>query len=286
MKKNIQKLNLSIKSNFSLAISLDICFKNDNNKKPIVIFCHGFKGFKDWGAWNMVANTFAENNFIFIKFNFSHNGITENNLLDFENLNAFSENNYSKELDDLQKVIDWTNSDNFPINKNEYDEKKIFLIGHSRGGGAVIIKNLEEYRVKKISTWASIDTYDRFGTTKQIEKWKLNGEHIFINGRTGQKMPIKYKFYEDYSKNKNRLNIKGALQKSKKPILVVHGTEDTAVSIKSAENIADWAKNAKLLKIKGADHVFNSSHPFLENKLTNNLEKVVNETISFFADVK
>ena len=28
--------------------------------KPLVIFCHGYKGFKDWGAWNLMAEAFRK----------------------------------------------------------------------------------------------------------------------------------------------------------------------------------------------------------------------------------
>ncbi|MGZ4098329.1 MAG: alpha/beta hydrolase family protein, partial [Bacteroidia bacterium] len=53
-------------------IGLDVFYKEDNKQKPIVIFVHGFKGFKDWGHFNLVASTFAEHDFVFVKFNFSH----------------------------------------------------------------------------------------------------------------------------------------------------------------------------------------------------------------------
>ena len=47
-------------------IVTDIFFKENHQPKPIVIFCHGYKGFKDWGAWNLVANEFANNQFVFV----------------------------------------------------------------------------------------------------------------------------------------------------------------------------------------------------------------------------
>lgn len=274
------KVSKIIGSN-ELPITIDITFNNESLKaKPVVIFCHGFKGFKDWGAWDLVANQFAEKDFIFLKFNFSHNGTTTKSLLDFDNLKAFSENNYSKELEDLQLVINWVNSDSFPIaNKS----KEIYLIGHSRGGGAVLIKSSEEKTICKTATWASIDSYNRFGTEGQIAKWKKEGQHVFVNGRTGQKMPIKYQFYSDYIQNRTRLDIQKSVETNLKPLLVVHGTKDPAVEFQSAENINSWSKNAMLLPIKNADHVFGSKHPFTEKKLPKDLAKVVNETIKFFS---
>lgn len=276
----MQKVHATINGSNGLAISLDITSVRNNNLKPLVIFCHGFKGFKDWGAWNLVANKFAKNDFIFLKFNFSHNGTTPEYLEDFKNIKAFSENNYSRELEDLQHVIDFANSKEFPV--KESWNKKIFLIGHSRGGGAVLVKNLEENQVVKTCTWASIDTFDRFGTKIQISKWKTVGEHVFVNGRTGQKMPIKFQFYQNYLNNIDRLDIKKAVEKTQKPLLIIHGTKDPAVDISSAKNLDSWSKNAALVQIKNADHVFGSKHPFREETLPVHLEKVVEFTIHFF----
>ena len=42
-----------------------------------------------------------------LKFNFSHNGGTVEQPIDFPDLEAFGHNNYTKELDDLNQVLDW-----------------------------------------------------------------------------------------------------------------------------------------------------------------------------------
>ena len=77
MQKN---LNVIVKSSVhNKPIVTDVFYLKDHVKKPIVLFCHGYKGFKDWGAWNLAAETFANNNLFFVKFNFSHNGGTLEN---------------------------------------------------------------------------------------------------------------------------------------------------------------------------------------------------------------
>ena len=48
-----------IKGSRDKEILLDISFTRNNFKKQIVIFSHGFKGFKDWGPFNELANYFA-----------------------------------------------------------------------------------------------------------------------------------------------------------------------------------------------------------------------------------
>ena len=69
-------------------ILMDFFYKKSIQNMPIVIFCHGYKGFKDWGAWDLVGKKFANNNFFFIKFNFSHNGGTVENPIDFGSIDA------------------------------------------------------------------------------------------------------------------------------------------------------------------------------------------------------
>lgn len=88
-------------------------FFTEGKSKPVVIYSHGFNGFKDWGNFDLIAKQFASAGFVIIKFNFSHNGTTIDAPEDFKDLNAFAENNYTKELDDLNYVIDWLYGDEF-----------------------------------------------------------------------------------------------------------------------------------------------------------------------------
>jgi len=50
----IVEKNLKIKSENEKPIILDFGFLNNNIAKPIIIFAHGFKGFKDWGHFNLM----------------------------------------------------------------------------------------------------------------------------------------------------------------------------------------------------------------------------------------
>jgi len=139
-------------------ILVDYRLPVDTSPAPVIIFVHGFKGFKDFGAFNMIANQFAEKGFAYVKFNFSHNGTSPEHPVDFVDLEAFGENNFSKELDDLGTVIDWLN-DLPETKKSRLDLTKLFLVGHSRGGGIVLLKGAEDERVQKICTWASVSDY-------------------------------------------------------------------------------------------------------------------------------
>ena len=51
-------------------ILIDVFYSTNKTNQPMVIFCHGYKGFKDWGAWNIMAKEIAKSCYCFIKFNF------------------------------------------------------------------------------------------------------------------------------------------------------------------------------------------------------------------------
>ncbi|ALJ05685.1 alpha/beta hydrolase [Pseudalgibacter alginicilyticus] len=272
--------NIIIEGSHSKPILTDIFYTKNNKPKPIIIFCHGYKGFKDWGAWNLMAAAFANAGFFFIKFNFSHNGGTSNQPIDFPDLEAFGNNNYTKELDDLKVVIDWICSNDDL--KKEADTKTLSLIGHSRGGGIVAIKAEEDSRIKKLITLASVSDYaNRMGSLTNITSWQKKGVKFVVNGRTKQQMPHYYQFYEDFIKNKNRLTIERAVSNLKIPHLILHGSEDTSVSIKEANNLHKWNPKSKFKVIEGANHVFGASHPWKKKTLPEHLKDTINTIITF-----
>src|ERR1700755_3024138 len=100
----IRKQNFNIPGAKGRGMLIDITFDDTLINAPMVIFAHGFKGFKDWGTHNLLAHYFAEHGYRFLKFNFSHNGTTPDKPIDFSDLIAFSDNTFSIELADLKAV--------------------------------------------------------------------------------------------------------------------------------------------------------------------------------------
>ncbi len=273
-----------IQGNHGKPIIIDWSYNISTQPKPIIIFCHGYKGFKDWGAWNLMATKFAEAGFYFIKFNFSYNGGTIEQPIDFPDLEAFGHNNYTKELDDLQSVIDWVNS-----NKNlkkEADLNNTTLLGHSRGGGIVSIKAGEDSRIKNLITLAGVSDYKvRFPKERAFDTWEKEGVYFVKNGRTKQQMPHYFQFFEDFIKNEDRLTIKRAVENVNIPHLIIHGDADTSVSIEEARKLHQWNPKSKLKTIKNANHVFGASHPWKKDNLPKQLDEVI-QTIDSFLKLK
>src|ERR1044072_99812 len=98
--------NILLNSSNGKPILADIFYLHTEQPKPVIIYSHGFNGFKDWGNFDLIAGQFASAGFVFIKFNFSHNGTSPEQPEEFVDLEAYANNNYTTELDDLKTVID------------------------------------------------------------------------------------------------------------------------------------------------------------------------------------
>lgn len=277
--------NILLEGSSHKAIATDIFFIDEANVKPLIIYAHGFNGFKDWGNFDLIAKQFAEGGFVFVKFNFSHNGTTPDQPEVFADLESYGNNNYTKELDDLQKVIDWAFDTNNP-HANRIDRDKVFLLGHSRGGGIIILKAAEEKRVKAIATWASVAECKTPWSTWSNEKmneWKQTGVQYYFNGRTKQQMPLYYQLYEDYCNNAERLDIQKAIGSLSIPVLICHGAKDEAVPVGKAHLLQQANSKAELF-LTGSDHVFGRKHPWTEDHLPEAMQQVVDKTIGFFKE--
>lgn len=280
----ISNRNIIVKSEYhNKPILTDVFYKETNHKKPIVIFCHGYKGYKDWGAWNLAAEEFAANDLFFVKFNFSHNGGTVEEPIDFPDLEAFGQNNFILELDDLETIIDWlvTNT----AFKNEADTSNITLIGHSRGGGIVTIKAAENNKISKVISWAGVSNYGaRFPTGKILEYWKKAGISHIENARTKQQMPHYFQFYTNFKENEDRLTIQNAVSKLSIPQLIIQGENDEVVKPMEAENLHRWNPNSELEIIEKMDHALGCSQPWTANKMPNFLASAVKKSIDFIRE--
>ena len=256
------------------SIVVDVYYSQKKHQQPIIIFCHGYKGFKDWGAWHLMANNFSEKGYCFVKFNFSHNGGTTSNPIDFSDLNAFGLNNYTKELDDLSDVIDWVQ--NYFKSNLFVNSKNICLLGHSRGGGICILKASRDQRIKKVITLASVcDFKKRTKAISDLKDWEKTGVAYVLNRRTHQRMPHFYQFYEDLIANSEALNIEVATKQIQIPQLIIHGDSDSSVSIEEAQKLHRWNPKSELRTVKNANHVFNTKHPWNLNYMPPELLSVI-----------
>lgn len=225
---------------------------------PCLIFVHGFKGFKDWGFFPYTAKHFADKGFFVLSFNFSHNGVDDDGF-EFNRLDKFAKNMVSLEVSELVQVINAYKNGFFSNDVNG----KIGLLGHSRGGAVALLSSLVE-KVDAYIVWASVDKLDRYTDRQKIE-WKKKGFVEALNSRTNQMMRMDVTLLDDIETNKDgSLSIEKAVKKLKKPLLILHGTEDLTVPIEEGEQIYNWSDKSitKFEKLTTCGHTFDIVHPF------------------------
>lgn len=275
----IQLISSIIEGSNNRKMAVDLRFDNQISNQPVVVFVHGFKGFKDWGHFPLVGEKLAEAGFAFVSFNFTHNGTTVEKPTDFADLEAFGQNNYDKELFDTETIINAiSNSKLFP--ELELNRQQIFLLGHSRGGGIATLKTSENQKVKGLVTWNSIGDMKR--TNADLEQWKKDGVVYVPNARTNQQMPMYYQFVEDFYDQEERYNLMRACDEINVPSLFIHGTNDTTVPYSYAEKLHSWTPNSELQLIENGNHTFGGKHPFTETNLPADTLNALDFTIGHF----
>lgn len=269
----IKKEQFTLSGSSGKAMIGDYTYDDKNTNSDTIIFVHGFKGFKDWGAHNRIATFFAEHGYRYLKFNLSHSGVTQQNPNDVTDLETFAANTVSKELADVNTVVNYT-QEHFP-------QGKIYLIGHSRGGAVSIIHTAHDSRISKLITWSSISDFSSLWKPEQEEEWIQEGKIYVVNARTKEKMPLNSTLLEDFRAHKEKQNVIRAAQALKIPWLILHGDEDVNVPFSVAQELAQNQLKAEIQKIEGANHVFGVSHPFTAETLPDHLQQVLNKTLAF-----
>lgn len=249
-------------------IVLDARYFANGRPKPVIVFIHGFKGFKDWGHFNLIADFFAQKGYFFVKLNLSHNGTTPDAPTEFNDLEAFGNNNYCIELDDVGTLTDYLFNNPEEISSHEMDLNSFFLIGHSRGGALAILKAREDNRVKAISTWAAVSNLSKRWDEDFVDEWRKKGVQYVYNARTKQNMPMYYQLWENFQQNKSRLDIPEAVWQLEKPVLVIHGFEDETLPVSMGFDISEWNPDVEVLFLEHANHTFGGYHPYDKKSIT------------------
>jgi len=271
--KNISVMNLD-----SEIIRAQLYYRNSTKDAPVIIICHGFKGFKNWAFFPFIAESLAQSDYVALTFNFSRNGIGAD-LQNFTELSKFERNTYTHEINDLKCIVDAVASGE--IGKGLINPEKIGLIGHSRGGGIALLHAQNDARIKSLVTWSAIASVERY-SAEQIQLWKSQKYLEFENKRTGQIMRVGIDLLEDIQKNKNQLNIPAATEKIDTPTLVIHGQLDESVPVAESQIIFDHlaSSSKELLLIEEGTHTFGARHPM--ESMPEELETVFELTESWF----
>ncbi len=239
-----------------------------------VFVCHGFKGFAHWGFFPYVAQSLAEKGLNAITFDFSGSGIGADRE-SFTQPEAFSGNTFSRELDDLENIVDYAR-------RKKWIAGKFGMFGHSRGGGTAILYSAAEgAEVNALVTWAAISHANRW-TPQDALDWRKRGFREVVNSRTGETLLLGTDLLDEIEAHgTTKVNILAAAGRVTAPWLIVHGTGDETVPHSEGEGLHERSANVSTLRlVEGANHGFGSAHPLVEVPAV--LKEIVGETVEFF----
>jgi uncharacterized protein len=241
-----------------------------------VIFCHGFKGFWNWGGFPSALDALAGAGFYAIGFSFSGSGVARGDRVDEPE--RFAENTFTRQTDDLRDVTLAAREGRLPPHGRRAD--RVGLIGHSMGGGVAVLYAASDPRVGAIATWAGVAHVDRF-PPEVVREWRSRGWTTITNARTGQELRMSTAWLDDAERNRASLDILAAAGRLAAPLLVIHGEADESVPIAEARAIAQAAgERAQLRTLPGEGHTFGLAHPF--RGVTPGYRIVLADTISWF----
>lgn len=218
-----------------------------------VVLVHGFKGFSRFAFFPYLAERLAAAGLTAVSFNMSGSGIGED-LETFTDFDAFAENTYTRELQDLQLVL-------AESKRRGWIGAQCGLFGHSRGGAVALLEASRDARVRALVTWASISTVVRWGDD-EVARWRARGHLEVPNARTGQVMRVNSTLLDETLEHEHgRLSLAAAAETLLCPWLIVHGDADETVPFDEAERLhAASEGRAELLRVGGATHAFNVAH--------------------------
>ena len=221
------------------------------------MICHGFKGFKDWGYFPVVAERLARAGFAVVSFNFSGSGVGEDGET-FSEPERFGRNTYSRELEDLEIVLRALRDGAFGLRP-----RAIGLLGHSLGGGVAVLRTARDPGIRALVTWAATAQFRRLWREDQIPEWRRTGKIAVVNQRTGDVLPLYTDILDDLERNAAALDVTAAASRLEVPWLVAHGAEDESVPVEDARALHGvTGGRAELLVIEGAGHTFGITHPW------------------------
>jgi uncharacterized protein len=247
---------------------------------PAVVMVHGALGFKDWAFFPWLAGFLAEAGFPVARFNFSGSGMGPQTDGPFTDLEAFQADTISRQVEDLravvQNLIQGRLSPELPAQRN------VFLWGHSRGGAACLLAAGGLPAVRAVAAWATISRVNRY-LFEVKQAWRKQGFLTQESSRTGQLLKYSTGFLDDVEKWGKEGDLPTYLHNLNLPVLLVHGSEDTSVPPEESESLAAVNPRAQLAILAGANHKFNSLHPFTEPSAV--LTEAARRTAEFYLSI-
>jgi len=243
--------------------------------RGVMICCHGFKGYKDYGFFPLLCDQAARAGLVTIRFNFSHSGMT-NQIERFERPDLFEQDRWSRQVEDLGTVLASARPDLPRV-----------VFGHSRGGvtSTLFAGRSTQESLAGLITAAAPDYACKLD---DLAKGQLRAEGRLLSpsGRTGQDLYVGLDWLEEIERDPAFYDPVLAAAHLKCPMLILHGDKDETVPSSCADNLHQAAAPYSALKIiEGANHVFNCPNPLSidtpPDQLAPQTRELIDRSVSF-----
>ncbi|RNB84600.1 alpha/beta fold hydrolase [Brevibacillus fluminis] len=211
----------------------------------IVIMCHGFTGEKVGGGqrYLQLANAMEGAGFAVIRFEYAGSGESEGTFAEDTSVSGWKE--------DVHNVIEWT------VGQPAYCESSIFLLGHSLGGCISLTYEDTEKRIAgRIALAPEVEPAVNY--RERIigpELWEKSLAGETISHFYGSSYTLQPQLVQDLAAKKHTALT--ACHSYDCPLLLVHGTADTAIPYASTQQLAETYQGPVQLElIEDADHGF------------------------------
>jgi pimeloyl-ACP methyl ester carboxylesterase len=247
-------------------------FADNADKRTVVVICHSFMAFKEWGFFPLVAEQIARAGYTTVTFNFSYNGVVGDGkrITDFQ---KFEQNTFSYEYDDLGDILDAIVGGNLP---GALNVKQIVVLGHSRGAGVAIIRASRDKRIDSLISWSPVASFDRW-TARQKEHWRTDGFLPLSRDAHVSPLRLGIQLLDDLVANSAKFDIVSAASNIRIPWLILHGKTDVIVPVREAEDLYRASnQHAELVLLDSVGHLYGTPATY---HVSMELQQVLNTTI-------
>jgi putative redox protein len=201
-----------------------------------VVLGHCFTCTRHTGILRRVAGELIQHGFIALRFDFSGNGQSQGD---------FADSTYSKQVSEMQSAMNQL---------ADRGARWIALGGHSMGALIAFLTAVEVGDVPAVCTLAGRLAgmgASNFLNPEQRRRLRENGEVSFRS--RGRELTVTDRFFEDA----RRFDPTRALREFRRPLLIVHGSEDEIIPVQEATRAHEiGGDNVTLEIIPDADHMF------------------------------
>ena len=227
-------------------------FRPDASKFPVVIFSHGYNGYKD--DFKATANYLMENGIGAITFTFCGSGARDTSGFATTDMTLFTEK------EDLLAVMDYAK-------KLKWFDGNLFLCGGSQGG--MVSAMAAEDRVSDLKGIALL--FPAFNIPVDWKAMHPDDDNIpetipWMGVTLGKNFVLSMRDLDIYAK----------MPSFTKPVLLFHGTNDTLVKLEYSERASETYPDAELIKYTGEGHGFT---PGTMQKVNKKLLEFVEENL-------